>query len=168
MPPTEYTKEAFDKEVDALVTKMRAYEPKVDGKTIHAAFDYALKMHGAQARECAGVRAPGVGLGMTCGSAIGGAFAHAHPLCARDENFMVVCLRLKSRRCAHCSLASYPQARISCAEKPASHSNCLHIGWSAADFCNAPERRNLRERYAFPQVVAGGSAMRARGRHPNV
>lgn len=51
MPPTEYTKEAFDKEVDALVTKMRAYEPKVDGKTIHAAFDYALKMHGAQARE---------------------------------------------------------------------------------------------------------------------
>ena len=30
---------------------MRAYEPKVDGKTIHAAFDYALKMHGAQARE---------------------------------------------------------------------------------------------------------------------
>jgi len=51
VPPTEYTKEAFDKEVDALVTKMRAYEPKVDGKTIHAAFDYALKMHGAQARE---------------------------------------------------------------------------------------------------------------------
>ncbi len=51
MPPTEYTKETFDKEVDALVTKMRAYEPKVDGKTIHAAFDYALKMHGAQARE---------------------------------------------------------------------------------------------------------------------
>ena len=51
MPPTAYTKEAFDKEVDALVTKMRAYEPKVDGKTIHAAFDYALKMHGAQARE---------------------------------------------------------------------------------------------------------------------
>ena len=51
MPPTEYTKETFDKEVDALVTKMRAYEPKVDGKTIHAAFDYALKMHGVQARE---------------------------------------------------------------------------------------------------------------------
>ena len=124
--------------------------------------------HSAQARECAGMRAPGVGLGMACGGAVTGAFAHARPLCARDENFMVVCLRLKSRRCAHRSLASYPQARISCAEKPASHSNCLHIGWSMAVFCNAPDCENLRERYAFPQVVAGGSAMRARGRHPNV
>lgn len=51
MPPTEYTKEAFDKEVNALIAKMRSYEPKVDGKTVHAAFDFALQMHGTQARE---------------------------------------------------------------------------------------------------------------------
>ncbi|MGI5884431.1 MAG: RelA/SpoT family protein [Candidatus Spyradocola sp.] len=30
---------------------MRSYEPKVDGKTVHAAFDFALQMHGTQARE---------------------------------------------------------------------------------------------------------------------
>jgi guanosine-3',5'-bis(diphosphate) 3'-pyrophosphohydrolase len=51
VPQTEYTKEAFDKEVDALIAKMRSYEPKVDGKTVHAAFDFALQMHGTQARE---------------------------------------------------------------------------------------------------------------------
>ncbi len=47
----QYEKADFDKEVDALVEKMRAYEPKVNGKTVHAAFDFALQMHGSQARE---------------------------------------------------------------------------------------------------------------------
>ena len=51
MPPVEYTKEYFDKQIDLLVDKMRAYDPKVDGSVVHAAFDYALSMHGVQTRE---------------------------------------------------------------------------------------------------------------------
>ena len=51
MPPVEYTKEYFDKQIDLLVDKMHAYDPKVDGSVVHAAFDYALSMHGVQTRE---------------------------------------------------------------------------------------------------------------------
>ena len=50
MPPVEYTKEYFDKQIDLLVDKMHAYDPKVDGSVVHAAFDYALSMHGVQTR----------------------------------------------------------------------------------------------------------------------
>ena len=50
MPPV-YDKAYFDGEIDKLVDKMHAYDPKVDGKTVHDAFDYALNMHGVQLRE---------------------------------------------------------------------------------------------------------------------
>ena len=51
MPPVTYDKAYFDGEIDKLVDKMHAYDPKVDGKTVHDAFDYALNMHGVQLRE---------------------------------------------------------------------------------------------------------------------
>ncbi len=51
MPPVEYTKDYFDGEVNKLVSKMHAYDPKVEGGIVHTAFDYALNMHGVQVRE---------------------------------------------------------------------------------------------------------------------
>ncbi len=47
----KYSKEYFDAEIDKLVAKMKTYDGKVDGGTVHAAFDFAISEHGVQLRE---------------------------------------------------------------------------------------------------------------------